>query len=327
VDTTLLEALQVLGDLRSHSLEAEAVTTSNTVANMDLLVVLVGSAGLLASSWEVEVTTTTSSSSMDLLGVLADSQGWQAPSWEVAAHLAVATNPVEANMDRTRITAMEEAVLHRVAATSNMVVVASNTTDLIRTKATAAAVAAVSSAALLVATNPAMAADMDTRQEEAPAAPILALRHRPLTSLPVSTANLLKATALTLGQELIPARLHPKALLLNLVPMRHPVATNLTDSNLTVHRSRAVMEDNISRQALTAVHLNNMVTTKVATVVQGMPVVTDSHRAATVSLKVDMEDNRLLEAMAVEGTSSSSSSMATAVTEGSLYRSLLDIET
>jgi hypothetical protein len=311
--------------LRSHSLEAEAATTSNTVANMDLLVVLVGSAGLLASSWEVEVTTTTSSSSipatttMDLLEVLEDSQAWQARSWEVAAHLAVATSPAEVNMARTKTKGMAEAVLHTTTATSNTAVVASNTMDLIKTKATAAAVAAVFLAALLVATNPAMVADMDTRQEEAPAAPILALRHQPLTSLPVSTANLPKATALTLGQELIPARLHPKALLLNLVPMRHPVATNRTDSNLTVHRSRAVMEDNISRQALTAVHLNNMVTTKVATVVQGMLGVMDSHRAATVSLRVDMEDNRLLEGTAVEDTSSS---MVTAATEGDLCRSL-----
>jgi hypothetical protein len=255
---------------------------------------------------------------MDLLAVLVDSQGWQARSWEVAAHLAVATKPVEYNMVRARTTAMAEAVLHTTAATSNTAVVASNTTDLIRTKAMAAAVAAVSSAALqvaaLVATNPTTAADTDTRQEEVPAARILALRHQPLTSPPASTANLLKATVLTLGQELILARHHPKALLLNLVPTKHLVATNRTDSNLTVHRSRAVMEDNISRQALTADHLNNMVTTKVATVLKAMRVVTDSHRAATVSLKVDMADSRLLGDTAVEDTSSSS--MATAATEG-----------
>jgi hypothetical protein len=255
---------------------------------------------------------------MDLLEVLADSQGWQARSWEVAAHLAVATNPVELNMVRARTTAMAEAVLHTTAATNNTAVVASNTTDLIKTKVTAAAVAVVSSVALqvaaLVVTNPTMAADTDTRQEEVPAAHILALHHQPLTSHPASTANLLKATALTLGQELILARHHPKVLLLNPVPMRLLVATIRTDSNLMVHRSRAVMEDNISRQALTADHLNNMVTTKVAMVLQAMLVVTDSHRAATVSLKVDMADSRLLEDTAVEGTSSSS--MATAATEG-----------
>jgi hypothetical protein len=311
-------------------LEAEAATTSNTVANMDLLVVLVGLAGLLVSSWVVEVTTTTSSSSsipaattMDRLEVLADSQEWQARSWEVAARLAVATNQAEANTDRTRIKGTAEAVLHTTAATSNMAVVASNTTDLIRTKVTAVAVAADSLAALrvaaLAATNPTMAADTDTRQEEVPAAPTLALRHQTLTSPPASTANPLKATALTLAQELILARLHPKALRLNLVPTRHLVATNRTDSNLTVHRSRADTEDNISRQALTVDHPNNMVTTKVATVLQAMLVVTDSHRAAMGSLKVDTADNRLLEATVVEDTSSSS--MATAATEGNLCRS------
>jgi hypothetical protein len=326
--TTLLEALQVLEDSRNRSLEAEAATTSSTATSMDLLAVLVDSVGLLASSWVVEATITTSSSSilvttsMDLLEVLADSQGWQARSWEVAAHLAVVTNPAEANMDQAKPTAMAEAVLRTTPATSNTVVVASNTTDLIKIKATAAAVAVVSSAALqvavLVATNPTTVVDTDTRQEEVPAEHILALRHQPLTSLPASTANLLKATALTLGQELILARHHPKALLLNLVPMRLLVATNRTDSNLTVHRSRAVMEDNISRQVLTADHLNNMVTTKVAMVLQAMLVVTDSHRAATVSLKVDMADNKLLEATAAEGTSSSS--MATAATEGNMNR-------
>jgi hypothetical protein len=316
--TTLLEALQVLEDSRNRSLEA---TTSSTATSMDLLAVLVDSVGLLASSWVVEVTITTSSSSilvttsMDLLEVLADSQEWQARSWEVAAHLAVVTNPAEASMDQAKTTAMAEAVLRTTPATSNTVVVASNTTDLIKIKATAAAVAVVSSAALqvavLVATNPTTVVDTDTRQEEVPAEHILALRHQPLTSLPASTANLLKATALTLGQELILARHHPKALLLNLVPMRLLVATNRTDSNLTVHRSRAVMEDNISRQVLTADHLNNMVTTKGATVLQAMLVVTDSHRAATVS---HMADSRLLEVTAVEDTSSSS--MATAAIEG-----------
>jgi hypothetical protein len=199
--------------------------------------------------------------------------------------------------------------------TSNTAAAASNTTDLIKTKATAAAVVEGSSAVLWVATSPTVAlVAMATLREEAPAVPTPGLRRQaptilpvhPVTASPVTvspvTVSLLRSMALTRARDL-------KALDLNLVPTTH-LATLHTGSHLTADRSMVDMEDT-SSLALTADLLNTMV----ATIKEAMAdlVGMDNHRVATASPREDiMVDSSLLEATEVVDTSNS---MAIAATE------------
>jgi hypothetical protein len=335
--TTNLEALRVWVDLLHRSLVEVAATTTSMATNMDRPVVedLV----LLLANSLVEATATTTSNTlattiMDLREVLADLQAWPAHSWEAAARLT--TTSLADSTDRTRTRATVEAAVLTVAATSSNM-------DL--TKATVAAVAEASSAASWAETSTTVAlADMATRQEEAPAAPTLALRHPAHTSLRDSrtTANLVKDTvALTaalrhqvltsprdsqttasLAKDTAPTVVQRlKALHRNPAPTTR-LETNLMDNNPTVDHNKADLED-ISSPAPTVDLLSSMaVLTKAATLV--LEVIT-SNREATASPKVDTVDSRpLLEATEAVDTNS----MATAATEDDLCRAfLLDIET
>jgi hypothetical protein len=314
--------------LLHRSLVEEAATTTSMATNMDLPAVE-DSVRLLASSW-VEATTTTSSilatTTMDLQEALVDLQAWPAHSWEVAA--LPTTTSLADSTDRTRTRATVEAAALTVAATSSNM-------DL--TKATVAAVAEASSAAWWVETSTTVAlADTVTRQEEAPAAPTLALRHQAHTSLRDSrtTANLVKDTAAltvdlrhpthtspkdsqttaSLAKDTAPTvAQHLRALHRSLVLTTH-LETSRTDNNLTVDHNKADLEDT-SSPAPTVGPLSSMVVlTKVATLVLE---VTISNRGAMASPKVDTVDTRLL----LEATEAEDmNSMATAVTEDDLCR-------
>ena len=273
--------------------------------NMDLPAVedLVRS---LVSSLVVEATTTTSNilatTTMDRREALADLQAWPAHSWEAAALLTI-TSPADST-DPTRTKATVQAAVHTAAATSS---------NMVLTKVTVAAVAAVSSAVSWAATSQTIAlAATAILQEEAPAVPTLALHHQAHISPKDSrtTANLVKATALTVVQ-------HLRALLRSLVLTIHLVETNRMDNNPTVDHNRADMEDTSNSQTPTVDLLSSTVAmTKAATAALVVLVVPPSSRAATASPKADMVDTKLLlEATEVED---SSNSMATAVTEGDL---------
>jgi len=150
---------------------------------------------------------------------------------------------------------------------------------------------------------------MATLQEEAPAAPTLALRHQARINHKdsLSTANLVRDTALTMVQ-------HLRALHRSLALTTRLVETSRMDNNPTVDHNKADMEATSSSQTPMADLLNSTVAmTKAVTVALAVLVVTTSSRAATANLKEDMVDTRLLlEATEAEDTSNS---MATAVTE------------
>jgi hypothetical protein len=115
-----------------------------------------------------------------------------------------------------------------------------------------------------------------------------------------TTANLVKATALTVVQ-------HLRALLRSLVLTTHLVETNRMDNNPTVGHNRADMGDTSSSQTPMVDLLSSTV---------AMTKATTSNREATANLKADTVDTRLL----LEATeeADTSNSMATAVTEGDL---------
>jgi hypothetical protein len=335
--TTSLGAPQDWVDLLHRSLVEEAAITTSTATNTDLpavedLVLLLASSSAEATATTISNTLATTTT-MDHREVLADLRAWPAHSWEVAALLT--TTSLADNTDRTRTRATVEAADLTVAATSS---------NMDPTRATVAAVAEASSAASWVETSTTVAlADMATRQEEAPAAPTLALRHPAHTSLRDSrttvnlvrdtvaltvalrhpthtsprdsqaTASLVKDTAPTAAQRL-------KALHLNLVPTTR-LETNHTDNNPTVDHNKADLEDTSSPAPMVDLPSNTAASTKAATALE----VTTSNREAMASPTADMVGNRLLlEATEAEDTNS----MATAATEDDLCRAFfLDIET
>jgi len=242
----------------------------------------------------------------------------------VAAHPA-ATSLAELSTDQTRITVTVETAVPTAAATSSTAVVASSTMDL--TRATTAAAAAASSAAsqvdASVATSRTVALVATAiHQEEAPAVPTMALHHQARTSPRDSptTANLVKATVLTLALTLVQ---HRRALHRSLAPTTRLAETLHTDNSLTVDSHKVGMEDTSSQVPMVVLLSSMVAMTKAVTavlVVLVAQVVMGSRREATASPKADTVDSSLLTAaMEVVDTSSST---PTAVTEDDLCRAL-----
>lgn len=210
-------------------------------------------------------------------------------------------------MDRTKITAMVEAVVHTAATTSNTA--ASNITALTRTKAMVAAPAAFSVTSRAVTSRTAVPVAMVILQEEAPVVPTLAMRHQPHTSLLATPHKVMARTLVQHLEDTVP----------NPAPTTHLVATHRMDNNpMALHSQEGMVVT--SSQAHT-VHLPNSmtptarltsnstaVTTQAATAVQVVLADMVNLKAPTASLMVATEDNsNRLRGTAMVATTSTSS--------------------
>lgn len=139
-----------------------------------------------------------------------------------------------------------------------------------------------------------------------------------------ATDSLLKATALTLAPALTPAQHHLKASHRSLAPTTRLVATHLMDNSPMVDHSRVATEVSSSKAPTADLLSNTVVMTKAATAALAALEGTDSRRADTASLRADTADSSLPGATEAVDTSSS---MATAVTEGDLCHPVFTIWT
>ena len=240
--------------------------------------------GLLVSSW-VEAATTTNNipaaTTMVLQVVPVDSWAWQARS------SAVTTLRAAASMDRTKITATVEAVVHTAATTNNTA--ASNITALARTKAMVAAQVASSVTLQAVTSRTAVPVAMVILQEEAPVVPTLAMRHQPHTSLLVTPHKVMARTLVQRLEDTVP----------NPALTTHLVATHRMDNNpMALHSQEGMVVT--SSQAHT-VHLPNSMTPTARLISNSTAVTTQAATAVQVAL-ADMVNLKGLTASLMVGT-------------------------